>query len=175
MMNRTTQCSTLILLCSSLLLASQGLSAKPEGKGKRYQPHDVSEHYRHDDDDDHGRYDRDRDRDEPWLDIAVFGERERNIIHDYYRSHPPGARQKALPPGLRKKVARGGSLPPGWQKKVARGEVLDDDLLWHAHGIPDELYGRLPRQPPGTAIIELNGKVVRLIEATRTIVDVLDL
>ena len=32
--------------------------------------------------------------------------------------------KKKLPPGLMKKLERGGELSPGWQKKVARGEVL---------------------------------------------------
>ncbi len=34
-------------------------------------------------------------------------------------------KRKSLPPGLAKKLARGGTLPPGWQMKVARGEVMD--------------------------------------------------
>ena len=35
------------------------------------------------------------------------------VIRNYYEP-----RYKSLPPGLRKKLNRGGSLPPGWQKKI---------------------------------------------------------
>jgi hypothetical protein len=34
------------------------------------------------------------------------------VIRDHY-----APRYRDLPPGLQKKVARGGQLPPGWQKK----------------------------------------------------------
>ena len=34
-------------------------------------------------------------------------------------------KQKQLPPGLEKKVERGGELPPGWQKKITVGSILD--------------------------------------------------
>ena len=34
------------------------------------------------------------------------------ILRNYY-----APRYRNLPPGLQKKVARGGQLPPGWQKK----------------------------------------------------------
>src|SRR5262249_13020873 len=39
---------------------------------------------------------------------------------------------KALPPGLAKKGARGDKLPPGWQKKIARGEVLPQTVYAQA-------------------------------------------
>jgi hypothetical protein len=38
---------------------------------------------------------------------------EQRVIREYYAS-----RYQSLPPGLRKKIARGGQLPPGWQKKL---------------------------------------------------------
>ena len=49
-------------------------------------------------------------------DIAAhvhFSIGERRVIREYY-----APRYRALPPGLQKKVARGGQLPPGWQKKL---------------------------------------------------------
>ncbi len=45
---------------------------------------------------------------------VVFSSGDVRAIHDYYRAYPP-----SLPPGLQKKLARGGSLPPGWRKKIA--------------------------------------------------------
>jgi hypothetical protein len=42
----------------------------------------------------------------------VFGSRDIILIRDHY-----APRYRNLPPGLRKKVARGGQLPPGWRKR----------------------------------------------------------
>lgn len=44
---------------------------------------------------------------------VVFGTRDIELVRRHYES-----RFSSLPPGLQKKVARGGSLPPGWQKKI---------------------------------------------------------
>jgi hypothetical protein len=118
---------------------------------------------------------------EPWLNVTLT-EQEVVVIRDYYREHPeqtPGGatqkKKKKLPPGLQKKLARGGQLPPGWQKKVARGEVLDADVYQHSTPVPVDLMRRLPPQPQGTIIVTVEGKLVRLIEATRTILDVFDI
>ena len=43
----------------------------------------------------------------------VWAPREIQVIRTHY-----APQYKHLPPGLQKKVARGGSLPPGWQKKM---------------------------------------------------------
>jgi len=66
-----------------------------------------------------------------------------NIIDSYYREQFPakenkksGKKKKNLPPGLQKKLARGGNLPPGWQKKVTRGEVLDWQLYRRSVKLP---------------------------------------
>jgi hypothetical protein len=45
---------------------------------------------------------------------VVFSSGDVHAIHDYYRADP-----RPLPPGLQKKLARGGTLPPGWRKKLA--------------------------------------------------------
>jgi hypothetical protein len=44
---------------------------------------------------------------------VVFTSSEVTIIRHHYAPE-----YRNLPPGLQKKVARGGSLPPGWQKKM---------------------------------------------------------
>lgn len=44
---------------------------------------------------------------------VVFSPKDLTIIRTHY-----GNRFKSLPPGLQKKLARGGSLPPGWEKKM---------------------------------------------------------
>lgn len=150
-----------------LAVAASHAYAKPYkgNKKKKYLPKEGSQPY-----------------DGPFFKFRLNDE-ERNILREYFknrgaslRSVPkPGKKKKRLPPGLRKKLARGGQLPPGWQKKVARGEVLDEDLLAHALPLPDELLEKLPEQPPGTIIRTVEDKIVRILEATRTILDVLNL
>ena len=43
---------------------------------------------------------------------VVFGSGDVTLIREHY-----APRYRNLPPGLQKKVARGGQLPPGWRKK----------------------------------------------------------
>jgi hypothetical protein len=116
-----------------------------------------------------------------WLDIEIIAP-ERERIKEYYRLHhgdlikgKEGKKKKKLPPGLEKKLSRGGELPPGWQKKVAKGEILDAELYRRATPLPNDLIIKLPPQPKGTVLIKVEGKIIRLIEATRTILDVFDI
>ncbi|OUR71638.1 hypothetical protein A9Q78_09460 [Methylophaga sp. 41_12_T18] len=109
------------------------------------------------------------------------------MLHDYLRSsvsnkhdseydnkkHKKDNKKKALPPGLQKKVARGGQLPPGWQKKVARGEVLDGELYNSSTRLPSDIIDILPTSPDGTSIRRIEDKVVRVMDATGVILDVL--
>lgn len=69
-----------------------------------------------------------------------------------------------LPPGLQKKQARGHELPPGWQKKLAVGEVMDRDVYDH---------GRVVHRDGGLVTVSVEGKVVKVIENTREIVEIL--
>jgi hypothetical protein len=71
-----------------------------------------------------------------------------------------------LPPGLQKKVEGGQSLPPGWQKKLARGEILDQNIYQQGQVV-------VPVDKHGLITIRLEGKLVRLYEATREVVEVL--
>lgn len=71
-----------------------------------------------------------------------------------------------LPPGLQKKVARGGELPPGWQKKLAVGESLDQEIY-------DSAEVLMPVDNHGLITITVEGRIVRLIHATREIVEIL--
>lgn len=61
---------------------------------------------------------------------VVFGPRDIQLIRTHYAT-----RYRNLPPGLQKKVARGGSLPPGWRKKL--------------EPFPVALERRLPPLPAG--------------------------
>lgn len=75
-------------------------------------------------------------------------------------------KDKSLPPGLEKKVNRMGQLPPGWQKKLAVGKHLDTQVYKNASIMA-------PVQNDGIVTVEVDGRVIRLIEATREIVEIL--
>lgn len=99
---------------------------------------------------------------------------EREVIKSYVKSESARG-GKGLPPGLQKKLDRGGQLPPGWQKKVVVGEVMPPEVLKICSPLPKELTVKLPPPPIGTITIAVEGKIVRLMEKTREILDVLDL
>ncbi|WP_340116023.1 anti-virulence regulator CigR family protein [Pelagibius sp. 7325] len=88
---------------------------------------------------------------------AVLSDDERRIIHRYFGEHPDSlGKVKELPPGIRKKLARGGAMPPGIAKQA----------------LPDGLHRQLP--PRNGQHYEIIGTDVVLVEtATRIIVDVL--
>jgi hypothetical protein len=112
-----------------------------------------------------------------WINVKKITPEE-EIIKKYYISNQQKGikgKKKALPPGLKKKLARGGDLPPGWQKKIIRGEVLDAEVYKYAVNVPYDLIKRLPPQPKGTALLKVEGKIVRLLEASGTILDVFDI
>lgn len=105
-----------------------------------------------------------------------FNDSERNVLSnwqtDTYRSDSH-KKHKKLPKGLEKKLARGGDLPPGWQKKLQRGEVMSREIYQRSRPLPPEIVRELPRAPQGTILVELDGDIVRLAEASLTIIDVL--
>jgi hypothetical protein len=79
---------------------------------------------------------------------------ERQTILGYFQQHPAGA--KPLPPGIAKKIARGGAMPPGIAKRY----------------FPADLVGILPPRPGQQWVIA--GTDVLLIQmATNVVVDLL--
>ena len=116
---------------------------------------------------------------EPWVHVnVVISDDERRVIRGYVdHCNAPDARGRkgqGLPPGLAKKVARGKGLPPGWQKKCVGGQIMPVEVYEHCHPLPPELVVKLPPPPPGTITVTIGGKVVRLVKATREILDVFD-
>jgi hypothetical protein len=103
----------------------------------------------------------------------TFTAQEREIIHTYVTSEK-SKKGKALPPGLQKKLDRGGELPPGWQKKVVVGQTMPPEVFKVASPLPKELTVKLPPLPVGTITVAVEGKIVRLMEKTREILDVLE-
>jgi hypothetical protein len=67
------------------------------------------------------------------------------------------------------------SSHPDGRKKIARGEVLPQTVYAQAQPLPEVVIRKLPPPPAGTILVTLDGKVLRLLEATRTIVDVFEL
>ncbi|MGE5515041.1 MAG: anti-virulence regulator CigR family protein [Bacteroidota bacterium] len=78
---------------------------------------------------------------------------ERALIGEYYKSHAVPA--ESLPPGIRKKVARGKPLPPGIAKRF-----------------PDGLSGQL-RARPGYEFRTVGADVVLVEIASGVIADVI--
>jgi hypothetical protein len=77
-------------------------------------------------------------------------------------------KNKPLPKGLQMKLDRGGSLPPGLQKKLVKGEILERPIYNHSEVV-------IPLDSEGMLTVRVEGKLIRLIEATREIVEILDL
>lgn len=118
---------------------------------------------------------------EPWVDVSITVE-ERRVIREYgqdcLRRPGPGKKKGwkhgGLPPGLAKKVEHGGRLPPGWQAKLAKGAVMPVEVYQECHSLPREVIAKLPPPPRGTILIAVDGKIVRLLQATREILDVFE-
>jgi hypothetical protein len=109
---------------------------------------------------------------------VVITPEERLVIQDYVKtiSTPtkPGKKARKLPPGLAKKVARGDDLPPGWQKKCVPGAIMPREIYKECHRLPKDVVVKLPPPPPGTILVTVDGKVVRLVKSTLEILDVFD-
>jgi hypothetical protein len=115
--------------------------------------------------------------------LAPLAGEDRERIRVYLRHRDSAAviepdRQgthKKLPPGLQKKLERGGELPPGWQKKLARGEVLGPDLRRHAHRLPEALHRDLRGYDASAELLLLEDRVVRVATGQGTVLDVIDI
>jgi hypothetical protein len=112
---------------------------------------------------------------------VTISSQERQVIREYVvvnsddgKPGKKGHKGKSLPPGLAKKAARGESLPPGWEKKLVRGQPMPAEVYRQCQPLPVEVTERLPAPPRGTILVSIEGKVVRLAQATLEILDVFD-
>lgn len=94
---------------------------------------------------------RSRQEDGADMGSVLISAAERALIGEYYQSHAIPADD--LPPGIRKKVARGKPLPPGIAKRF-----------------PNDLTARLP-QRPGYEYRTIGADVALVEAATGVIVD----
>ena len=93
--------------------------------------------------------------------VSLITVTERTIIFDYVNQYrdalvPAPGSAKPLPPGIAKKVARGGTLPPGIAKRY----------------LPQNLLVQLPPRP-GYQWVVVDNDVVLIAAATGLIVDIL--
>lgn len=105
----------------------------------------------------------------------TFTTEERDLIQDYYYRHRYDSGRTVIPKSIQKKPQRTGKLPPDWQKSIQRGKVLPIDIYEHGREIPAELQESLPKGPADSKIIKLEGKVIRVVQSTRVILDVLNI
>lgn len=88
---------------------------------------------------------------------AVITTGERQTILGYFQQHPAYyAGAQPLPPGIAKKIARGGTMPPGIAKRY----------------FPGELVGLLPPRP-GQQWVVVGTDVLLIQLATNLILDIL--
>ena len=125
-----------LVSCLIALPAVGGDKSEKGGPGHKWESEDRQGH---DDADRHE--DRRQDR------RGAFSEEERRTIQVYAQHYNalPGKHERRLPPGLGKKVVRGGNLPPGWEKKCVVGETLPTDVYAECHPLPSELVVNCPR------------------------------
>lgn len=96
------------------------------------------------------------------------------LVSPAYADPPAHARNHGLPPGLQKKMERGGTLPPGWQRKLHRGSVLDPEVYDMSRPVDASVRAQLPLGPQGTVDIQVEDKVIRISVASRVIQAVFD-
>jgi len=94
-----------------------------------------------------------------------FSEHDRDEIESYYDNHPE--ERRALPPGL----AKQGKIPPGWRKKLARGQRIPDDVWVHRVPLPRDIVIRLPPPPPGVIHVRIEDRILRVVEKTHELLD----
>ena len=94
------------------------------------------------------------------LTVSLITSFERSTILGYIQGHPSSqlASMKPLPPGIARKLARGGSLPPGIAKRY----------------FPSDLMGQLPPRP-GQQWMVMGMDVLLVDAATQLILDVMHL
>lgn len=104
-----------------------------------------------------------------------FTEEERAVLENWQKGKASWKQTKRpLPPGLRKKLARGGELPPGWKKKLEPGTVLDPEVDAAAETLPDEILKRLPQTEETAEIVRVGTQIIKVIKGSREIIDIID-
>lgn len=69
---------------------------------------------------------------------------------------------KPRPPGLEKKVDRGGQLPPGWQKKLVKGKTIDPQLYNSAVKFTGKGNKKVLKPIVGTDLLQIDNRIIRI-------------
>ena len=81
-----------------------------------------------------------------------FSSSDAKTISSYYRD---------LPPGLQKKMRKGGQLPPGWSKKVSVGKPVPDEYIKIAKPAPKELKIKL-NLDSNIKLLQFSNKLIKV-------------
>ncbi len=152
------------------------MRADAQARAEQRRAYEEDRYRDHDDDD----YDDDEDghkgkKDKHKKDKKHHKNKNKSKNDDYYSDYDEdGKKPKKLPPGLKKKLERGGELPPGWQRKFERGEVVSDEVWAQSRALPSSVLDGI-QQVPGTEVIQVGDRVARVLTGTREIIDVIDL
>jgi len=81
-----------------------------------------------------------------------FSSEDAKTINTYYKN---------LPPGLQKKMKRGGKLPAGWNKKVSVGQPVPREYLKVATPVSNDLRLRL-KIDSKTRLLQISNKLLKV-------------
>ena len=76
------------------------------------------------------------------------------------------AHSKKIPHGIQKKINSGKPLPPGWQKKLEVGKSVPQEVVENSKVV-------VPVDKDGIVTVEVDNKIIRLLQATNEIVEIL--
>jgi hypothetical protein len=133
------------VILSALLSAGTLYAGKPEHAGKK--DHKEKKHKKHKKEKHAKKH---------------FSSKDEGRVSEYYRT---------LPPGLAKKLRRGGDLPHGWQTKVRVGQPIPQEYLRYAEAVPLRLESQLSAGPVGSKLLQLADRVVRIEAGTNMVLD----
>jgi len=126
---------------------------------------------------------------DPWLDVDIVQPRptvveyHRTVVEHHYddddryehRHHNKHHHSYSHHKKRHYSHHNGCCLPSGWHTRIRRGCVMPSDIYVYREPVPQHVLVTMPPQPPGVVHIMVGGKVVRLMEASRTIMDVFDI
>lgn len=114
-----------------------------------------------------------------WLGhTVIISPSERDTIRAYVRDRIDASKlgkPNGVPQGLAKKVAWPFGMPDGWQQTCVRSKVLSEEVHKHCQPLPEDLTIKLPPPPPGTVLLAVDGRIVRVGYPTYEILDTFDI
>ncbi|MBF6057660.1 hypothetical protein [Thiomicrorhabdus heinhorstiae] len=93
--------------------------------------------------------------------------KQKEYRDEHHSSPAVGSSGKSLPPGLQKNAERGKPLPPGWQKKLRKGDTLGDDIYHRGQVV-------VPLGKDGSISIKVDNTIIRMMDKTRRILDIIE-